>query len=408
MRAVAKNVVPFPRRARRAKLSDAVVAQLRVGERCYDDTIPGYFAWRGKRGVVFKVIADLPTWAAKMRGHATVERVVGRYPETTCKAARTAAGKMVVDIKSGRLPEEPSAADGPTLEAAWQGLRDIIALDAEPRTLTFYDSAFKRMPWPPGTPLAVITDPAHLPAVEKKFSRLDVKRPSTRHTWDLLLRIVERAKIKYPTLHLLPKGLVAFPTDKKKAKRAESAMEADELPGWWREAQKLEPIKREFVLFLLLSGLRAESCMVAKWEHVDEAAHKLHVPRPKGGTSRNFDLPLSEEMLACLKRAKVAFPVESEWLFPSVRSKTGHIADARAQYTDAKGLVRNVTTGHMLRHAFTNMATLAGLDEAEVGRILNHKSKTQTGRYGNRRGKFPVDLENMRKVSKLIMESLGK
>src|ERR1035437_846140 len=70
-----------PRR-RRAKLNDSVVRAIGEGERVYDGGVPGLYAQRGKRGVTFRVIADLPTrvWKSKLDGPQTLERTIGRFP----------------------------------------------------------------------------------------------------------------------------------------------------------------------------------------------------------------------------------------------------------------------------------------------------------------------------------------
>ena len=62
------------------------------------------------------------------------------------------------------------------------------------------------------------------------------------------------------------------------------------------------PIRREFHLFLLLSGSRPRALKHARIEHIDFRARILHVPRPKGGEAKAFDIPLSRAMILCLVR----------------------------------------------------------------------------------------------------------
>ena len=112
----------------------------------------------------------------------------------------------------------------------------------------------------------------------------------------------------------------------------ESGMGAKDLPTWWAHLEQLtNPIRREMHLFTLLSGLRRQDVLTASWDNFDEKRKVLRIPAPKGGEQRAFDLPLSEPMLACLKRAKAAgntfFADQSRlWVFPS---ETGHVAKSK-------------------------------------------------------------------------------
>lgn len=62
-------------------------------------------------------------------------------------------------------------------------------------------------------------------------------------------------------------------------KRKDGAMSRRDLPGWWAAYQKMD--NRVRAEFLLLSGSR--------WEHLDVAGRRLHIPMPKGGKARAYD-----------------------------------------------------------------------------------------------------------------------
>jgi len=91
------------------------------------------------------------------------------------------------------------------------------------------------------------------------------------------------------------------------------------------------PVRREFHLFLLLSGSRPDALKRAKIEHVDFRARLLHMPRPKGGEAKAFDIPLSRAMILCLVRVlrlgRMLYPTQSQnWIFPA-DSASGHLAE---------------------------------------------------------------------------------
>ena len=115
-------------------------------------------------------------------------------------------------------------------------------------------------------------------------------------------------------------------------KRRDTGMGVADPTGWWKELQALEnPLRREFHLFLLLSGSRPDPIKRARLEHADLRRRILHIPRPKGGEDRAFDIPLSREMVRCLIRAmrlgRAMYPEQAQtWLFPA-DSELGHLVE---------------------------------------------------------------------------------
>lgn len=76
-----------------------------------------------------------------------------------------------------------------------------------------------------------------------------------------------------------------------KERARETGMGADDLSRWWSDLLKLEnPIRREMHLFMLLSGLRKNDVLTARWSNLDEERRALRVDS-------------SEHLEACRKRA---------------------------------------------------------------------------------------------------------
>lgn len=104
-------------------------------------------------------------------------------------------------------------------------------------------------------------------------------------------------------------------------RRRNTAMGRKDLNGWFNELIALQnPIRREFHLFSLLSGSRPTVLKTARPEHINFRERLLHIPCPKGGTDRAFDIPLSRAMLRCLFRAmkygRAMYPEQSRnWIF---------------------------------------------------------------------------------------------
>jgi len=185
----------------------------------------------------------------------------------------------------------------------------------------------------------------------------------------------------------------------------ESGMGARDLPAWWAQLQKLpNPIRREMHLFTLLSGLRRQDVLTARWDNIDEKRKSLRIPVPKGGSERAFDLPLSEPMLACLKRAKedgnTFFPEQSRiWIFPA---ETGHVAEVKED-----GKVKLSHTGHALRHSFRTLAGAAGIDRLRLKILMNHAvERDVTDSYANVPALFDSLMNAQQQISTFIMASM--
>jgi integrase len=183
-------------------------------------------------------------------------------------------------------------------------------------------------------------------------------------------------------------------------------MGAKDLPAWWAQLQKLpNPIRREMHLFMLLSGLRRQDVLTARWEHLDEERKALRIPAPKGGAERAFDLPLSEPMFDCLKRAKTAgntfFPKQSQiWVFPA---ETGHIAEVKED-----GKVKLSHTGHALRHSFRTLAGATGIDRLRLKILMNHAvERDVTDSYANVPALFDSLMDAQRRISAFIITNMG-
>lgn len=154
-------------------------------------------------------------------------------------------------------------------------------------------------------------------------------------------------------------------------RRRDTGLGLADLGGWFTELSALEnPIRREFHLFLLLSGHRPEAIKKARIEHLDLRRRVLHVPKPKGGEVKAFDIPLSRPMIRCLVRAirfgRMLYPNQAqEWLFPA-DSENGHLAEHKEDRDDLS------KWGNELRQTFRTIAQAAGVPELDVHLLMNH------------------------------------
>ena len=154
-------------------------------------------------------------------------------------------------------------------------------------------------------------------------------------------------------------------------KRRDTGMGTSDLKGWFAELAALDnPIRREFHLFTLLSGCRPTALQGIQPSHVNFGRRMVHIPMPKGGTKRAFDIPLSREMVLCLVRTmrfgRQMYPSQAaEWIFPA-DSASGHLVE---QKEDRATLSK---WGNDLRQSFRTIATAAGVSEFDAKLLMNH------------------------------------
>ena len=160
-------------------------------------------------------------------------------------------------------------------------------------------------------------------------------------------------------------------------KRRDQAIIPDELPNWWREIEAHDnPIRRDLQKFILLTGMRRTAAVTARFEDLDKERGLLFVPDPKGGEERAFWLPLSDYLVDLLDTRQSENDVAwqgSPWLWPA-DSATGHV-------TEPKENKRGLPSPHMLRHSYATFAKAAGLNELDIGLLMNHKLPGVTAGY---------------------------
>jgi integrase len=173
------------------------------------------------------------------------------------------------------------------------------------------------------------------------------------------------------TARILPADNPTFGVDWNPQHRRDTAMGAHDLPRWFTEAGRLRhPIRREFHLFLLLSGSRPGALMEAKLEHLHVEKRLLHIPTPKGGPKKAFDIPLSRPMIRCLVRAmrasRILHPQEARtWIF-AADSGVGHLVE----HDEPRS--RLFKWGNDLRQSFRTLGQACGLSEIDMHLLMNH------------------------------------
>ncbi len=342
-----------------------------------DDRQPGFFVMVGEKTRTYYVQYDV----RKNGKRTTVRKKLGRADQVTAQEARLMAANLIADR------DRPQQKAHVTLRQAWADYEAYLRLHGRSElTIKGGQDVVNRLlaDWL-DTPLSYLGEnPAE---VRDRYMKLvEEKGLATAKNVMATLRAVYNMAAP---LHLELRGL-DNPVKAVRIKSPEprrTAMSQAELPAWYERLRALpNPVRQEYHLFTLLSGCRKTALAEAQWAHLDVRRRSLHIPKPKGGTARAYDIPLSRAMLRCLWRARKAGRMlcpGSPWVFPSVatanyslpkvKSASGHLEVAQEK--------NGLTTGHALRHTYRTLAHAAGAHPLDAEMLMNHKIAGVEGVY---------------------------
>lgn len=327
-----------------------------------------------------------------------VRTKLGDHPAMDAKQARDAARQTLVGMRGGTNPNEErrrARARGITLREALD--LHLAAKPLSPRTKDDYRYNCEQYlsDWL-DRPLAELG--ADRSGVRDRHRRITERHgaPSADNAFRIFRAVYNRGLREHPDLPSNPCGNV----DYHGLRRRKVDAPTDRLKAWGKAVLGLHPVRRDLHLFMVLTGMRRTSACEARASDLDLASGRLHVPKPKGGSTRAFDLPLSGPLADLLGHRVEENPRlhrKTPWLFPA-ESKSGHVAEVAQHELD--GL-----TGHALRHTFATLAVQAGVPLLELKYLLNHAASNVTMGY------IHVGPEHLRKhqeaASRYILEQLG-
>jgi integrase len=144
------------------------------------------------------------------------------------------------------------------------------------------------------------------------------------------------------------------------------------LGGWYRAAVALSSkTVRDYLLFLLLTGLRRNEAATLRWTDVDFASKTITVRSEIAKNKCQHCLPLTDFLIVLLSQRKR----ENEYVFPG-RSGKKHIVDV----TDTVAhVIKNSGCSFVLhdcRRTFITMAAKLGLPHHIIKKLINHIATT--------------------------------
>ncbi|HVR74776.1 MAG TPA: integrase family protein, partial [Planctomycetota bacterium] len=294
--------------------------------------------------------------------HARRRITIGRLGAWTLELARKRARELVVALDSGRDP----VAEGITLrEAVEEHAARLRARGASPRTIAEFPPEVERLlPAWWSRPIAGIT---RLECRDRHREISERNGPVTANRVMRGFRAAYNAALK--TRDGLPPVSPTAGVEWNKERRVQRPIPWADLPAWAAKVGKLGPVRRDFLLTALLTGLRSTDCATIRRGDVDLEKGALHRPNPKGGEERAFTVPIATRVVEIL-RARFE---ENQKLFPRTdlafpcRNMKGRVVPVVARN------VRTLPSPHRCRDTFISAACEAGVGFLEIQTLANHR-----------------------------------
>jgi integrase len=199
-------------------------------------------------------------------------------------------------------------------------------------------------------------------------------------------------------------------------KRRRDVIKAVELPAWWKAVNSLGTAKvertdagrfaegtapvndngetvRDFLIFLLMTGLRRNEAATLKWENVDLQSGMFTVPMTKNREPHT--LPLSDHLLRMLKRRQKDEP-EAVYVFAG---EGGPLAEPKKQIAKVVAASGVSFSSHTLRRTFITIAESQDIPAYALKRLLNHKNGNDVTA-----GYIVIDVERLRKPMQTVTD----
>jgi integrase len=144
------------------------------------------------------------------------------------------------------------------------------------------------------------------------------------------------------------------------------------------KAKTTSPDLRDYVNLALWIGARKSDVLSMRWNDVKLEDNRWDVPDSKSGS---YQVPLTPEAIAVLRKRKKQRKDDSPWVFPSF-GKAGHIVDLKGAW--ALLLKRAKITNlrqHDLRRTLASWQAKQGSSLLIIGKSLGHKSLDSTEVY---------------------------
>jgi integrase len=187
-----------------------------------------------------------------------------------------------------------------------------------------------------------------------------------------------------------------------KEKKRDRFIKPDELPLFFQAVNdETNQIAKDYIWLLLLTGARKNNVLAMRWKEIDWQSKEWRIPETKNGEP--VTLPLIKKAIEILENRKQTS--ESQWVFPSENSRSGHFTDPKKAWQRIlkRANIEDLRI-HDIRRTMGSYQAITGSSLAIIGKSLGHKSQEATAIYA-RLYNDPVRA-SMEKTTQAMLEAI--
>jgi integrase len=395
---------------------------MRITKTFVDKLAPPPFKDNGKADQQFHRDSALPGFGVRVTSHGAVSFIVekrvngkvkritlGRYGHLTVEQARNEAQQVLSKIARGRDPIAEKREKRIRTVTLGEAFDDYVATRKDLKASTIHD--YRRSidgpfeSWKSKQLIDITKD-----MVELKHRELSRKSPARANNAMRVLRAIFNHAMKK---HEDAKGRPIIPVNPvdrlqqlrawNKIERRQTLLKSHQLKPWYDATLQLNHLTtRDYLHFILLTGLRRSEASHLTWDAVDYKDKTFTIHDTKN--SQPHTLPLSD-FLDEMLRTRYA-ERENNYVFHSKFSKQGYLVEPRtalARITELSGVS---FTLHDLRRTFITIAESLDIPAYALKRLLNHKDPNDVTA-----GYIISDVERLRepmqRVTDFIVEKIS-
>ncbi len=153
-------------------------------------------------------------------------------------------------------------------------------------------------------------------------------------------------------------------------RRRQTYIKAHQLKTWWSGVQSLDnDTMRDFLIFLLFTGLRRSEAASLRWGDIDFIDKTFTIQKTKNGDP--LILPFGEYLNSMFENRSKRYH-NQEFVFPG-SGKHGHLAEPKAGIYKVIQNCGISFTCHDLRRTFITIAESLDLSHYAIKRLVNHR-----------------------------------
>jgi integrase len=360
----------------------------------------GQIIYRDHRlqGFALRVTHSCKSYIAECRVNGVNRRVtIGKHGIWTPEAARKEARRLLLEMSAGTDPRSSYAALI-TLREVLEKYLNLRTL--RPNTVRSYRQIMKRClgEWL-NKPITGITKEM-VQSRHRELTRLTRQGTPGKIQANMAMRIL-RAMLTFaadnyerrngePIILVNPVRRLSQNKAWHREQPRQSIIPDDKLASWYRAVTGLRrSLVRDYLLFLILTGLRRNEAAMLEWSDIDLQMRILTVRAAHSKNHREHNLPLSD-FLVSLLRSRKARCHDSRHVFPGRRVDSymvdcGHTISIVINQSGCR------FTLHDLRRNFLSMAARLGMSHYIIKKLANHVSGNDvTSDY------IMIDVERLR------------